>query len=353
MHALGWSVLPILPHDVQRNGAGKAPALNGYNNGAFGYDKEGASQAEIQSWNAGSAARGGTGVCCNRVAAVDIDVLSSAELSTKVRILAERVFGSTPFVRTGQFPKTLLVYRRDQTVRKFAQKCASGNGDGLEIIADWHFVAYGIHPKTSHYYSWTGLAEPLNSPPEAAPLITQAQVDKFFYLVREIMDLNKTGGRRNIRSTDLEQQATRDSIGRVVSGRDRHLYYIVWRVWRRMHQAGEEITVQALADHAWEEFEATTILTGCKETYRDARAKAAWRIREEERRCPERVIAPGIPTYLDQRVPLEEAERAILRQITEFGARAAARREAAEAAKEEERKRLKKLAEEYEDGIPF
>ena len=347
MHALDWAVLPVLPHDVLKNGAGKAPALNGYTSSAFGYDKELPTLDVIKSWKSGTSGLGGTGICCNRVAAIDIDVYTTEVLSAKIRRYAEDVFGKTPFVRVGNSPKTLLLYRRDRSVKKLNQKCASGSGDGLDIIVDGHFVAYGIHPKTSKYYEWIGQSNPLSTSPEAAPIISQTQVDEFLTHVQNDMDLNKSGGRPG--KATGQSQVTRDASGRVISGRDYHLYNIVRAAWHEMLLAGADITTKTLADRSWEEFTATTNMVSTKETYREALNKASWRIKNQATWRPRRIIAIGDPTYRLERASLEEAERDIARHISEFGARSAARRDAVRAFNEDKKRAQK----EADDAMPF
>lgn len=347
MHALGWAVLPVLPHDVLRGGAGKAPALNGYTSSAFGYDKEIPAPTVIASWKSGSSGIGGTGICCNRVAGIDIDVSTTRDLSNKIRNHAEIVFGLTPFVRIGNSPKVLLVYRRHQSVKKLRLKCASGSGDGLDVIVDGHFVAYGIHPKTLKYYEWVGPTSPLTAEPEAAPLISQTQVDEFLARVQNDMDLNKSGGRAGIGNGQV--QVTRDSSGLVVSGRDYHLYSIVRCAWHAMSREGTNVTVKMLADRAWEDFTATTNMVGTKENYREALKKASWRIKHQKTWRPERVVAAGNPTYRIKRASLKEAERDIERHIFEFGVRSAARRDAVRVINEE---KMRSEKEAY-DAMPF
>jgi hypothetical protein len=79
------------------------------------------------------------------------------------------VFGPSPIVRVGQWPRTLRLYR--------GQRIGSGRVGSLEILGRGHYaVLYGVHPDTREPYRHVGRAELLDLKPTDLPTITPSQV---------------------------------------------------------------------------------------------------------------------------------------------------------------------------------
>jgi hypothetical protein len=89
--------------------------------------------------------------------AVDIDVLDESAASI-IRDLAIEQLGYAP-ERIGKAPKTLLVYRCTEKVRKTKTELfhISGHDACVEVLAEGQqFAAIGIHPDTQQEYEWPG-----------------------------------------------------------------------------------------------------------------------------------------------------------------------------------------------------
>ena len=113
----------------------------------------------------------GIGIACggqSRLIGVDIDILD-AEIAGAVRRKFEELLGETPLVRVGQAPKTLLVYRTTEPMRKITMTPIEVLGEGNQ------FVSHGIHPKTGLPYQWPN-ENPIDTPVDALPLVTPQQV---------------------------------------------------------------------------------------------------------------------------------------------------------------------------------
>ena len=91
----------------------------------------------------------------HNIIAVDIDVLDSAAAATISRI-AEDMLGLAP-ERIGNAPKTLLVYRCTQAIKKTKTGIFDIEGADActEVLAEGQqFVASGKHPDTLRNYAW-------------------------------------------------------------------------------------------------------------------------------------------------------------------------------------------------------
>lgn len=113
------------------------------------------------------------------VLAVEADVLD-ASTAERLGVLAERLLGVTPLVRIGRPPKWMRFYASTELVPKIA-------AHPVEVIpASYHVVLYGIHEHTRRPYTWLG-DEPLDTPPDALPRVTRAQVERFVAAALEVV----------------------------------------------------------------------------------------------------------------------------------------------------------------------
>lgn len=86
-------------------------------------------QALVDIWSAYPGC--GVGICCggqSRIIGVDIDILDP-DVAGAVRRKFEEILGSTPLIRVGQAPKSLLVYRTTEPMRKITMT-------PIEVLAD-------------------------------------------------------------------------------------------------------------------------------------------------------------------------------------------------------------------------
>lgn len=110
----------------------------------------------------------GCGIPTGKVIGVDIDVLDK-DLSDKCKQLAFDILGPTSFIRIGREPKTMLVYRTEETF-------SGWKNHPLEVFAEGQqFVAHAIHPDTGQPYHWP-LDNLLDSDFSELPLVTEAKL---------------------------------------------------------------------------------------------------------------------------------------------------------------------------------
>ena len=116
--------------------------------------------------------------------ALDLDVYN-AEAAEVLVALADDVLGVAPR-RTGQAPKTLLVYNGDGA--SFGSNLATRTYmlpdetiNRVEVLADKRqFVAYARHPITGKAYTWDkDRGEPLTIPRTDLPLVTRAKITRY------------------------------------------------------------------------------------------------------------------------------------------------------------------------------
>ena len=236
----GWNPIPVSP-------ATKKPAIKGWSTIE-------ANEFHIENWERSYSAAVSTGLCCNRhYFAVDIDIVSDADLARAVMAVAFDKLGYTPFVRVGQAPKLLLVYRQEPgSIASIKRYAACGSGDLVEILGNGkQFIAFGIHPKTGEPYKWISEANPLDHGPDDAPLVSQADVDAFLDAVHTVMPLGTPERTGKHGGNGGDQPYTRNAEGLVTDGRERLLRDCIWEAARDMWIAQQPLEVQALADEGW------------------------------------------------------------------------------------------------------
>tara|TARA_R110000764_G_scaffold28981_1_gene68071 strand:- start:43 stop:2028 length:1986 start_codon:yes stop_codon:yes gene_type:complete len=118
--------------------------------------------------------------------AIDIDV-RSAKAANVIRQLADDILGSAP-ERIGSAPKTLLVYRCTEPVRKIKTSIFEINGDAcVECLAEGQqFVASGLHPDTHKNYSWPNDSL-LDYRPEELTALTPGDITSFIATCNEAL----------------------------------------------------------------------------------------------------------------------------------------------------------------------
>ena len=114
----------------------------------------------------------------HNIIAIDIDVRSE-QAANVIRNLADDMLGSAP-ERIGSAPKTLLVYRCTEPVRKNKTSIFEINGDAcVECLAEGQqFVASGLHPDTHKNYSWPNDSL-LDYRPEELTALTPTEIANF------------------------------------------------------------------------------------------------------------------------------------------------------------------------------
>lgn len=320
----GWTgALPIHSHDGGHSSKGKSPGIVGWQRRAQ-FEGPETTAEDLKVWERKEAKWPGTGIACGNVVAIDADFATDPALAETATALAVEVFGETPFVRQGQAPKVLLVYRAAEQIPSVHLKTADGSGDGLDVLSEGtQFVAYGVHWKTLRPYAWIGTESPLTAGPDEAPEVTQAQIDDFLARLRGIVELNGTGGRKG-KGGGGGGQVVRDADGKVIDGREIHLTRIVYSVALALKSEGEDLTAASIAAAAWDRFVATTVLND-RWTPEAAMAKAKALIDRVRRGfvsldpTPDSETGETVePTYPDRRVSVAEAEAATAAIVTSF-----------------------------------
>jgi hypothetical protein len=316
----GWGVLPILAHNASAKGAGKRPLIQKWQEFAH-WGAKLASAADLRSWERKAFQAPGTGIPCGDVVGIDLD-FSDPVLAKRISQISVEEFGETPFVRQGQEPKVLFVYRAAEEIASRPFKANGGSGDGLDILATGRqFVAFGIHPRTLRHYQWIGPESPLTAGPEIAPAITAAQIDSFVERVRGLVELSKTGGRRRAGLAGGETgEIVRNPAGIVVDGREAWLTRKIHQAANELHANNAELSVQSLSARGWTLFTASAKIDDGRWTEADAEAKArAWLDRYRRGLVTlGQKIERVAPTFTDERRPLAEATTSVGNWVESF-----------------------------------
>lgn len=170
--ANGYRPIPVI---------GKAPAAEGWRDGAVTSERLAAERAEHPDAVS-------TGLRTDTIAGIDLDIIDADHLQRFVD-LAYAELGETTLIRRGA-KGWLMVYRRDEPLRKItaapADK-AQAKRAKVEILgAGQQFVAFGIHPDTGRPYEWLhpdpdglGVLSPLDVPLHLVPAVTSHQLRSF------------------------------------------------------------------------------------------------------------------------------------------------------------------------------
>jgi hypothetical protein len=166
--------------------------------------------------------------CCAasaHIRVIDIDCRDE-DVANKMRELAEKHLGVTPFIRVGAAPKMALIYRveerpdaekeedrlRDIKAGKWTLRLLKADGspdlddegkprNAVEYLSNGTLLtAFGYHHKTGKNFEWIGSSDPTRLGPEAAPVITTSQLREFtravadYRPVQESRSVSNPGG---------------------------------------------------------------------------------------------------------------------------------------------------------------
>jgi hypothetical protein len=130
-----------------------------------------------------------TGLLCREIVGFDVDVLDAAVVD-RIVALIERELSTTPLVRIGRPPKTLLVYRTEERFRKMETPelfFPDGSKAQVELLAEGQqFVVGGIHPESGEPYQWTDRT-PADLPLKELPVVTQEQCRAIIEAAEQIL----------------------------------------------------------------------------------------------------------------------------------------------------------------------
>lgn len=171
----GWCVIP------QTRDGGRRPALiDGQSVRPSLYKESRPSKAETAYWAVKAATSNLAilaGPSSGYVFGLDLDIDSQPDLDW-VMAQAMTHLGQSPLIRFGRRP--LIILRRDpsHSLRSSSHRFEDGSGM-IEILADGKMMTtYGAHHATGEYFKWVNLS-PTMAGPEAAPLVTEAQLRAF------------------------------------------------------------------------------------------------------------------------------------------------------------------------------
>jgi hypothetical protein len=190
LRANGYSPVPVSGPDMRINSAGKRPVMKGWRQVCLGADED-----KVRRWTTDEPGCTNTGILCDHLAAVDIDV-PVLGLAEQIEVLAIAKLGATRLRRIGRAPKVLLVYRTTSPLPKMETPeliLPNAIKVQVEILgAGQQFVAYGIHPDTNREYEWP------ESGPDVVrladlPVVTETALREFVAAVEDM--LRAVGGR--------------------------------------------------------------------------------------------------------------------------------------------------------------
>ena len=145
--------------------------------------------------------------------ALDVDV-DEIGLSARVQMLARDVLGDTPFARVGRHPRVALIYRTDgswtpaNATHRLADAGGGDSGHAVEILsAGKSLTLLGIHHAEGTGFTWHRSRDgvrgnPVDTPPTAAPVVTEEAFEAFLSRLEEIGHGLVAPARARIRSTE-------------------------------------------------------------------------------------------------------------------------------------------------------
>ena len=279
----GWTVIPQERGERRRSSIVDGAAIK------WGDFKENPpSRKEVQHWaNSVPSANGAIllGKASGLTFALDIDV-TDKPLASSIIVLADEIFGPTPFLRQGQAPKTALIYRvaREEDLPpnrswRFVGDDGGASDQMLEIQGTGKLLtAFGYHHRTGKYFSWEG-PQPGSHSTTDVPLVTPEQIELFISSVQDIRAFHRNG----INHHSVEITGSSDGVrvpkyklddrfnqwvedptsGKVVDGREAFLWHISRDVVRgNAHHAQTEEGVAKLRAAVLEQFENRAEMSG-------------------------------------------------------------------------------------------
>ena len=167
------------------------------------------------------------GRASSNVFAVDIDVTDEM-LSWSIQAAADETLGRTEFVRVGHYPKAAIFFRvadaedlpANRSFRLLEEDGETVSPHLVEILGQGKLLTVnGRHHKTGDRFSWMRGASPSTHGPEAAPVVTAAQIEKFLEKVEKLRGFERKGGTA---SSGLVEMSWASSDGIEVPSFTRH-----------------------------------------------------------------------------------------------------------------------------------
>ncbi|MEE9271694.1 MAG: AAA family ATPase [Robiginitomaculum sp.] len=176
-------------HDLLQNGYPIVPIKPGLKHpGEPNWQTMQVDKNRLDRMLANGHAKSGAGILTGDIIAVDLDIRDVAVRDT-VLVWCQTHFGNAS-QRTGEAPKTLLVFRSETPLTKRTTPRFEdflGNIHQIEILGKGQqFVAYAVHPDTKEPYIWDHrpLAE---MPVEDLPTITSNRIDALFRFFEQVV----------------------------------------------------------------------------------------------------------------------------------------------------------------------
>ena len=116
----------------------------------------------------------------HNVIAFDIDVSKRNVVGKIIKVLEETV-GISPFIRVGNYPKVMLLYRLPEGVKLTSMSIPLGDDLGMiEILSEGKTItAFGIHHSLRTTFQWIGGKNPAQNSPKEAPVVTLGDIEDF------------------------------------------------------------------------------------------------------------------------------------------------------------------------------
>ena len=169
-------------HNLLQNGYAIIPIKPGLKHpGEANWQRMQVNKARLDRMLTNGHVKSGAGILTGDVIAVDLDIRDKV-VRDKTLAWCQKHLGDAP-QRTGEAPKTLLVFRSETPLTKRSTPRFEdylGNVHQIEILGKGQqFVAYAIHPDTKKPYVWDNrpLAEVAV---EDLPIISSKQIDALF-----------------------------------------------------------------------------------------------------------------------------------------------------------------------------
>lgn len=118
------------------------------------------------------------------VIALDIDVTDRIAVGRVIKAV-EETLGISPFIRVGNYPKVMLLYRLPEGVTMTSKSIPLGNNLGMvEILSEGKVItAFGVHHKLHTTFQWIGGKNPAENSPKEAPVVTLSDLEDFLVKV--------------------------------------------------------------------------------------------------------------------------------------------------------------------------
>jgi hypothetical protein len=194
---LGYVPIPIVPHDKQfakkdntLQQGGKSPgrfdpSSNTWR-GLSGWSRfldtppTPHTLSIWESWTSGGMP--GAGILTGNIIAIDIDI-THQELAKATIRSAKETLGDTPFIRFGNAPKAMLIYRLNTGTTTKMRSATFDLDDHKRQVVEvlgkgQQFVAFGIHPSTKKSYMWP-VKSLLDTPANKLPTVTLEKIQEF------------------------------------------------------------------------------------------------------------------------------------------------------------------------------